>query len=65
MQRLAFGLVVFWGQVVRWCIVSPGMTVPFVPVSGVTLGGMTGALIAIVVIGWQRARTSSGDISIS
>jgi hypothetical protein len=64
-QGLAFGLVIFCGQVVRWCIVSPGMTSPFVPASGVTLGAITGALIAIVAIWRQRTRTSSGDISIS
>jgi hypothetical protein len=64
-QRLAFGLVVFCGQVVRWYIVSPGMTDPFVPASGVTLGSIAGALIAIVAIWRQRARTSSGNIPIS
>ena len=53
--------------VARSCavIVSPGMTYPFVPASGVTLGAITGALIAIVAMWWQRAWTSSGDISIS
>ncbi len=59
-QRLAFGLVVFCGQVVRCCIESPGMTDQFVPASGATLGAIAGALVAIVAIWRQRARTSFG-----
>jgi hypothetical protein len=43
----------------------PGMTYPFVPASGVTLGAIAGALIAIVAMWRQRARTSAADISSS
>jgi hypothetical protein len=45
-QQFAFGLVVSWGYFVRWRIWSPGMTDPFVPASGVSLGAIAGAILA-------------------
>ncbi len=58
-QRLAFGFVLFWGQGVRWLVVSPGMTDPYVPASGATAGAIAGAIIAAVVMRRERARPSS------
>jgi hypothetical protein len=61
-QRLAFDLVLFGGYFVRWWIWSPGMTVPYVPASGATLGAITGAIIAVVAMRRERTRPSSEDI---
>ncbi len=57
-QRLAFGLVLMCGYTVRWLIVSPGMTDPFVPAAGVSAGAIAGALIAAVAL-WQRRNRQS------
>jgi hypothetical protein len=64
-QRLAFGLVLFWGQVVRMCIWSPGITDPFPPASGATFGAIAGAIMAVVAMRLERTRPSSEEISVS
>ena len=58
-QRFAFGIVLFWGQLVRWRIESPGMTDPFVPASGAIAGAIAGALIALVVL-WRAGPLHGG-----
>ena len=63
MQRVAFGLVLFWGQVVRWLIWSPGMTYEFVPASGATFGAIAGAIVAVVALRRERTRPSSQGIA--
>jgi MFS family permease len=62
-QRVAFGLVLFWGHVVRWLIWSPGMTYEFVPASGATFGAIAGAIIAVVALWRERTRPSSQGIA--
>jgi hypothetical protein len=54
-QRVAFELVQIWGMTVRWAIWSPGMTDPYVPAAGATLGAIAGSLIAAVSM--RRVRT--------
>jgi len=58
-QRLAFGLVLIWGQIVRSCIESPGLTDSFVPASGATCGAIAGAIIAAIAMRRPRAQPSS------
>jgi hypothetical protein len=64
-QRLGFGLVLFWGHLVRWLIWDPGMTDEFVPASGATFGAIAGAIVALIALRWERTRPSSEDISFS
>ena len=58
-QRLTFELVQFWGMGVRWAIWSPGMTDPYVPAAGATLGAIAGSLIAAVAMSRERTRPSA------
>jgi hypothetical protein len=58
-QRLAFGLVLTWGQIVRSIIWSPGMTDPYMPAFGATVGAIIGTIIAAVAVRRERTRTSS------
>jgi MFS family permease len=53
-QRLAFGLVLAWGQIVRSIIWSPGMTDPYVPAFGATVGAIAGGIVAAVAMRPQR-----------
>ena len=64
-RRPAFGLVLFWGQVVRSWVASPGLTDSFVPASGATLGAMAGALGAAVAMRRERRRPSSVEAASS
>ena len=57
-HQFAFGLVLSWGQVVRYKIESPGMTDPYVPASGATSGAIAGAIIAAVARRADRTRPS-------
>ncbi len=58
-QELTFGLLLSWGQIVRWWIWSPGMTEPDVPAAGATLGAIAGAVAAAIAMRWERNRPSS------
>lgn len=64
-QQFAFGLVLFCGQVVRFLIESPGLTDPYVPASGATMGAIAGAIIAAVAIRWDRSRPASAEMPFS
>jgi hypothetical protein len=55
-QRLIFELVQFWGTGVRWAIWSPGITDPYVPAVGATLGAIAGSIIAAVAMRRVRIR---------
>jgi hypothetical protein len=62
-RQLAFGLVLFWGHVVRWNIWSPGMTDPHVPASGATLGAIVGAILAAAAMRLERTRPSASSLA--
>jgi hypothetical protein len=64
-QQFAFGLVLFCGQGVRFLIQSPGLTDPYVPASGATMGAIAGAIIAAVVIRSDRSRPASEEMPFS
>jgi MFS family permease len=58
-HRFAFGLILSWGELVRWYIESPGMTDPLVPAAGAALGALAGAIIATFCMRWKRNPTAS------
>jgi peptidoglycan/LPS O-acetylase OafA/YrhL len=64
-QQFAFGLVLYWGQVVQYFIASPGITDPNLPASGATMGAIAGAIIAAIAMRRDGTQSPSENTSLS